>query len=265
VQPPGVAHRGAAGRIPVLAHRRDHVAVGLGDRGREPQRGWQQFLVRDHVVRDPDPQRGRRVHEVAGQRHLAGPGQADPPGQVDQHRTGVHTDPQVSVRERGPLGRDDEVGHQGQLEPAGHGRPVHRRDHRHPRGGDRRVERRQVRQLVRAEGAQVQPRAERRVGSGEHDDRGVLAPGHRRADPRGRLDVDRVAHLRPVEGDKRDVAVPRDHNGRSGSGHATTALPAALAAAAAAGASPGPPAMSASIFTGSALLARLLAAVRWSA
>lgn len=41
--------------------------VGLGDRGREPQRGRQQLLMRDHVVDQPDPQRGRRVHEVAGQ------------------------------------------------------------------------------------------------------------------------------------------------------------------------------------------------------
>src|ERR1700722_20609130 len=35
VQPPRVANRRTAGRVPVLAHRRDHVAVGLGDRGRE--------------------------------------------------------------------------------------------------------------------------------------------------------------------------------------------------------------------------------------
>ena len=136
VHPPRVADRDAAGRVPVLAHHRDHAAVGLGDRGREPHRGWQQFLVRDHVVRDADPQRGRRVDEVAGQRDLAGPGHADPAGQVDQHGTGVDADPQVGVGERGAVGRDDEVGHQGELEPAGHGRPVHRRDHRHPRSGD---------------------------------------------------------------------------------------------------------------------------------
>ena len=71
------------------------------------------------------------VEEVAGEAHLPGPAHADGLGQQHGEAPARHDpDPGVGVAEAGPLGRDEEVAGQGQLEAAGDGDAVDRADQR---------------------------------------------------------------------------------------------------------------------------------------
>jgi hypothetical protein len=105
----------------------------------------------------------------------------------------------VGVGEDGPVGADDDVAVEHQLQPAGDGGAVHRGDHgladRRPRPGP------PGRRLAQDGGflsylLEVDARAEGRVGAGE-DGRPDLVVrlhrGHRLAEPGEQLAADRVA------------------------------------------------------------------------
>ena len=91
----------------------------------------QQGLV-GHDLDDQAPVARRLgVDVVAGEAHAAGPVDPDELGQPDrQAATGHDADPGVGVGEARPLRRDEEVAAQGQLQAAGHGRPVDGADDR---------------------------------------------------------------------------------------------------------------------------------------
>jgi hypothetical protein len=222
----GLVHGQTARLVPVSAHRRDHHGVLFGDRRRQLEGERQQLVVWHDVVRQAEVLGRRGVDEVPRHRHLARLGHADAAGQIDEHGPGVDPHPHMRVGEGGPLGGDDEVAGEGNLEAAGDGGSVHRGDDRYGRVGDGTDEHRQIREPVRAEVAQIEPCAECRVGTGDHDAAGVLGPGDRGDQRRRQLDVHGVAGRRPVQGDQRHAAIATvDEHGRRRAGPAAHGMP----------------------------------------
>ena len=143
--------------------------------------------------------RARRMADRLGEQHGEPPSRHDP-------------DAGVGVGEAGPLGRDEEVARERDLEAAGDRGAVDRADHRLGRLGERadqlvarsRTTWRTSESVVSA--LEVDAGAERGIGAGEHDGVDVVARVARRdrlRERRGERGVQRVAGLRSVEGDDR--------------------------------------------------------------
>jgi hypothetical protein len=118
-------------------------------------------------------------------------------------------DARVRVAEESPLGREDEIGAERELETPGDRGPVDGRDHglaHRAQGAGERVAGLDPGAVPVRPGqvAKVHPGTERRIRAGEHGHAGVSV-GVERAqgghDRRVQLAVDRVAPPRPVQGD----------------------------------------------------------------
>ena len=190
-----------------------------GDALREPERGGQQLVVRNHPTHEADAQRLGGVDDLAGHQHLGGLLTTDQlrettePGRI-AHEPAQHE----QLAEPRLLGRDSEVGHERQLHAPPDRRAVDRGDHRDV-GVQQRVRRRREPGRARQRAADVGRSlasahhhldvvagAERRVGAG--DDEATSGRGaHGILELGVGLERQRVARLGAPQRDHTDVAL----------------------------------------------------------
>ena len=162
---------------------------------------------------------------VAGQRQLHRDAVGDAARQAQERAAGRDERAlDLGDAELGLAGGDDEVAGQRDLEPAGDGEALDRRDERLARGalGDAREPAvAHPRALAAHEGLEIHAGAEARAGAGDDADRKValgVELVERRRHPFGQRQVDRVARVRAVERDEQHAVAALGEDGLVGHG-----------------------------------------------
>lgn len=164
---------------------------------------------RHDPVDEPDPLGLLGVHGPAGQDQVHRTARPDQPWQPDRPAVDERDAPaSAEDTERRVRGGNPEVAPQGELETAGDGVPLHRRDDRLAEPQPGRTHRPvAVRHHPVVQRTQVGTGTERATRAGQHRHRLPVVGVERTervGELRGRGPVDGVAHVRPVDDDGRD-------------------------------------------------------------